>query len=81
MLEKEFKKTICKRIVSLRKECGLKQEQLAYQSDVSKGGLSEIERNLKMPIIYTVAKICSGLGITMSEFFASKEIENFVDKL
>ena len=51
MSNKEFNTIICKRIKDLRKAKNLKMEQLAYQSGISKGGLSEIERNMKEPKI------------------------------
>ena len=76
MINKDFNKLICNRILTLRKEHNLKLEQLAYQSGISKGGLSEIERNMKEPRAYTILKICSGLGITMKEFF---EICDYLD--
>ena len=56
-------------------------EQLAYQSGISKGGLSEIERNIKEPRAYTILKICNGLGITIAEFFQFETINNFASKL
>lgn len=81
MTNENFNKLICQRIHSLRKERGLKLEQLAYQSEISKGGLSEIERNLKEPRVFTILKICAGLNISMKEFFDFKELENFKDSL
>ena len=56
-------------------------EQLAYQSGISKGGLREIERNMKEPRAYTILKICNGLGITIAEFFQFETINNFASKL
>lgn len=81
MTNEEFNKIICSRILSLRKEHNLTLEKLAYQSDISKGGLSEIERNMKEPRAYTILKICSALGITMKEFFDFKEIDDFTNSL
>ncbi len=81
MVDKEFRKILCNRIIALRKKYKLKQEQLALQSGIAKGGLSEIERCKKTPSTYTIAKICSGLGITIDEFFAFDEIRNYMDKL
>lgn len=81
MINKDFNKLICNRILTLRKEHNLKLEQLAYQSGISKGGLSEIERNMKEPRAYTILKICSGLGITMKEFFDFQEIDDFTNLL
>ena len=81
MTSKDFNKLICQRILSLRKGNGLTIEQLAYQSGISKGGLSEIERNKKEPRAYTILKICSALGITMKDFFNFEEIDEFTNSL
>lgn len=81
MINKKFNNVICKRILTLRKEHNLTLGQLAYQSGISKGGLSEIERNMKEPRAFTILKICSGLGITMKEFFDFKEIDDFINFL
>ena len=80
-MKKELKRIICNRIIELRKKHGLKMEQLALQSGISKGGLSEIERYKKQPQIFTITKICAGLGITLQEFFSYKEINKFTDQL
>lgn len=81
MTNKDFNKIICTRITTLRKERNMTLEQLAYQSGISKGGLSEIERNMKEPRAYTILKICNGLGITIAEFFQFETINNFASKL
>lgn len=74
MTNDDFNKLICNRIFTLRKKYNLKMEQLAYQSGISKGGLSEIERCMKEPRAYTILKIYSGLGITMKECQAIAKI-------
>ena len=81
MKNSEFNKIISNRIIYLRKEKGLTQEQLAYQSGIAKGGLSEIERGLKEPMPLTLLKICVGLEISLKEFYDFKEITDFADKL
>jgi transcriptional regulator with XRE-family HTH domain len=81
MTNENFNKIICNRISTLRKEKKLTIEQLAYQSGISKGGLSEIERNMKEPRTYTILKICNGLGMTISEFFNFSEINIFSSNL
>ena len=80
MRNPELSRIICKRILDLQTENNLTIEQLAYQSGISKGGLSEIVRNLKEPTNYTISKICAALNITMKDFFDYKEIENFINK-
>nr|QGT49743.1 hypothetical protein Melaina855_1300 [uncultured Candidatus Melainabacteria bacterium] len=77
MINQDFNKIICQRILQLRKQQGLTLEQLAYQSGISKGGLSEIERNMKEPRAYTILRICNGLGISMKDFFNFSELDEF----
>ena len=81
MSNKEFNNILCKRIAILRKSNNLTIEKLAYQSGISKGGLSEIERGKKSPMPLTILKICAGLGITMKDFFDYKEINDFQNQL
>ncbi|MBO6088526.1 helix-turn-helix transcriptional regulator [bacterium] len=81
MINTDFNKIICQRIASLRKEKKLTLEQLAYQSGISKGGLSEIERNMKEPRAYTILRICNGLGIDMKDFFDFAELKIFAETL
>jgi transcriptional regulator with XRE-family HTH domain len=81
MTNENFNKIICNRISTLRKEKKMTLEQLAYQSGISKGGLSEIERKMKEPRVYTILKICNGLDITISEFFNFNEINEFSSTL
>lgn len=81
MTNKEFNKIICSRIRTLRQSNKLTLEKLAYQSGISKGGLSEIERNMKEPRIYTILKICTALDITMEDFFRFQEINEYAKTL
>lgn len=81
MISQDFNKIVCQRIVQLRKERNMTLEQLAYRSEISKGGLSEIERNMKEPRAYTILKLCSGLEISMKEFFDFDEINDFMNLL
>ena len=77
MQDKEFNNILFNRITILRKESNLTIEKLAYQSGISKSGLSEIERGKKSPMPLTILKICTGLGITMKDFFDYEDINNF----
>src|SRR6185369_11035046 len=52
------------RIRSLRHEEGMTIEQLAKESEAgSKGHLSNIERGLVRPNIYTLKRVADGLGV------------------
>lgn len=81
MTNSDFNKIICERIKSLRLKSNYTSEQLAYQSDISKGGLSEIERGMKEPRLFTILKICSVLGIELKDFFDFDELKEFSNKL
>ncbi len=80
-MRKNLKEIISKRIIYLRKEQDLKMEQLAYQSGISKGGLSEIEHSKKLPNLCTISKICAGLGISLCKFFNNIAFDDYVDGL
>ncbi|MBR2068495.1 MAG: helix-turn-helix transcriptional regulator [Candidatus Gastranaerophilales bacterium] len=81
MKNSEFNKILCTRIKYLRLQHNLTIEQLAYQSGISKGGLSEIERGMKEPRNLTILKICIALDITLYDFFNFKEINDFIETL
>lgn len=80
MRNPDLSKIICNRIRQLLVENNLNPEQLAYQSGISKGGLSEILRGLKEPSNYTIVKICIALNISMKEFFDFDEMEKYIEK-
>lgn len=51
--------------------------KLSYQSTAPLTTLMHIiDGSTKNPGIFTMIKICNGFGITISEFFNSKEFEN-----
>ena len=80
-MREKYKKLICNRIKFLLKESNLTAEALAYQSGISKGGMSEILNCKKSPSTFTIAKICSGLNISLDAFYADKDIRKFVEEL
>ena len=57
------------RIKELRMQKGLTQEELADRSELSKGFISLLERNLTSPSITTLADILQCLGTDLKEFF------------
>ena len=80
-MKEKFKRIICNRIKFLLEESNLTAEALAYQSGVSKGGMSEILNCKKFPSLFTIAKICSGLNISLETFCADKDIREIVEQL
>lgn len=64
---------IGKKIKNLRLKKGLTQEELGERTDLSKGYISQIERDLSSPSIDTFFSILEVLGCTPREFFDDKE--------
>ena len=57
------------KLKELRVLKGLTQEELADRSELSKGFISQVERNLTSPSIATLTDILQCLGTTLGEFF------------
>jgi XRE family transcriptional regulator, regulator of sulfur utilization len=73
------------KIKELRLKNNLTLEKLAYESGISKSGLSEIERGLKEAKISTLYKITERLDVKLSDFIKLIEAElpekfEFIDK-
>lgn len=59
---------------TLRTERGLTQEALAERSDLSVDGIRRIERGAFSPSLDTIARLCTGLDISLATLFASFEM-------
>ena len=57
-------------IKCLRDERGWSNYKLAREANISEGSLNNLFRLNNLPTIPTLEAICSGLGITLSQFFA-----------
>lgn len=68
------------RMKELRILYRLTQQELADRSELSKGFISQLERNLTSPSISTLLDIIKCLGTTPAEFFADEEPEQIVFK-
>ena len=60
---------IGKKLKELRQQNDLTLEDLASRSELTKGFLSQVERNLTTHSIPTLADILEALGTNLSEFF------------
>ncbi|MFA5839972.1 MAG: helix-turn-helix transcriptional regulator [Candidatus Margulisiibacteriota bacterium] len=60
-------KKLGQRIKKLRQQKELTIEKLAYENDLAKGNLSEIEKGLIDPKLSTLQRIAAGLGISTKE--------------
>lgn len=66
-----------KKLKELRKKNELTLEELAIRCELTKGFLSQVERNLTSPSIQTLDDILEALGTNLSEFF-SEDTDNRV---
>jgi len=66
------------KIKLLRVQKGLTLEELASRSELTKGFLSQMERNLTSPSIATLDDILEALGTSLGEFFKEEKEEKLV---
>lgn len=64
---------IGKKLKNLRIEKGLTQEELGERTDLSKGYISQLERDLSVPAIDTFFAILEVLGCSPKEFFDEED--------
>ena len=69
---------IGKKIRQLRLQNDLTLEDLASRSELTKGFLSQLERNLTSPSISTLEDILEALGTNLSDFFHEKQEKQIV---
>lgn len=69
---------IGKKIRDLRNRNGLTQEELADRAELSKGFISQLERNQTSPSISTLQDLLQCLGSNLSEFFQEESDDQIV---
>lgn len=68
------------KIKELRIQKGLTQKELADRAELSKGFISQLERDLTSPSIATLMDILQCLGTNLEEFFSDTTAEQVVFK-
>ena len=63
------------RLRTLRRERGLTIEQIAAAAGLTKGFISQLERDTTTPSISSLARICDALGVRMSDVFESADTD------
>lgn len=66
------------KLKTIRIAKGLTQEELADRSELSKGFISQLERDLTSPSISTLVDILQCLGTNLKDFFNDEEDEQIV---
>lgn len=69
---------IGRKIKRLRIQNSLTQEELAERCELTKGFISQVERDLTSPSIATLVDILDGLGTNLKDFFNDVEEEKVV---
>ena len=70
-----------KRLRQLLNERGWSEYRLSKECGLSESTLANIFRRNTMPSISTLDAICSGFGITISQFFADGEMVEMTSEL
>lgn len=72
----EKQKVLIQRINQLCKEKGYTYYTLSYKSSVPLSTLTHIMGGTsKNPGLFTIMKLCDGLGVSMKEFFDTQEFD------
>ena len=66
------------RLKELRVQKGLTQEELADRAELSKGFISQVERDIASPSIATLVDILQCLGSDLKDFFSEEDEEQIV---
>jgi transcriptional regulator with XRE-family HTH domain len=69
---------IGEKIKQLRTRRGLTQEELADRCELTKGYISQLERDLTSPSIATLIDLLETLGTNLTNFFSESEVEKIV---
>ncbi len=76
------KDVVAERFMQLCKERNIKINELANRSGVTPSTAYSMMDNKRRDIsIITIKKFCDGLGITLSEFFSTKEFDNLEQEI
>lgn len=67
-----------KKIKQLRVKNGLTLEELASRCELTKGYLSQVERDLTIPSLLTLQDIVEALGLNLAKFFQEEKPEQIV---
>lgn len=58
---------------SFREEAGMTQEALAFEAEVDRTYISQLERNKKSPTLDVLFRLCEAMGVKASELISRVE--------
>lgn len=77
--QEKVQRILVERIDELCNEKDMSYYALSYKASIPLSTLMHImEGTTKNPGIYTIMKICDGLGVSLQEFFGTQEFEDAV---
>lgn len=80
--QKNGQEMLIKRIEFLCVEKGISQYKLAIKSTVPVTTLDNIMKNrTSNPGLFTIVKLCNGLGVTLAEFFDCDEFHSIEEEV
>lgn len=65
----EYRRSFGARVKSIRKSCGLSQEELAERSKLHRNYISDVERGRRNLSLDALLKLSTGLGISIRDLF------------
>ena len=68
------------KVKELRVQKGLTQEELADRTELSKGFISQLERDLTSPSIATLMDILQALGTDLKDLMKNRKSRSFLKK-
>lgn len=71
----DIKVKIGQRIKELRKNIGISQEALAYQAEVDRTYVTDVENGRRNVSVEILERLIKALNVSVSEFFDSKEFK------
>jgi transcriptional regulator with XRE-family HTH domain len=73
-MDKDFesmRKVLAHNVRTLRREKGLSQEQLAFEADIDRTYVSQIERSVINPSLLVLHKVAKAIGTTAPELLVA----------
>lgn len=76
----QIEKYIADKITSLCEKRDISKYRLSQMSGISQSSLGRIMAQENLPSLITLEKICTALGVTLSQFFQEGNSENLTEK-
>ena len=76
----QIEKYIADKITSLCEKRDISKYRLSQLSGISQSSLGRIMAQENLPSLITLEKICTALGVTLSQFFQECNSENLTEK-